>query len=554
MTAALMMTACSSDDNVVEATARQQGEVKTIPYTVTVGQAEDAGTRATVDSDMKTLKFAAGDKLYISGEFRTDVYGVLTLKSGDEGKTSGATFEGMLNFTGDVPADDAELRAVLVSSNNKGVQITSEGKVKDVDVWGHMKYPYDAYCATVNEAVEQYSNLIATSTYGAKSFTLTQQTAFLNFEITFEDGTTTGTARSFDVRSNNKTICNADVTTTTEGDKVVAKFVLPLSQTYLYSPTVRIDNKYEIPFNGADLKAKVYNVKKTQAEIAGDRFYIGHSKKVVFSPGNLQATYDGTSWTWKFAEHQWDYIGNAAGNTSVTDSSPFVSKSNVTVDLFGWVGESSTWDGVNQFGITSSSSNKEVSINGYGNTAERMKKEWNSTNLTIQNGGSYNWRTLSLGGEEGEGGCEWEFILSSRPSGATVNGTSNARYTYATINTDDGTGGVNGVILFPDGCKIISTSATTWSWINSNSNWGTKCTKAQWQHLEALGCVFLPAAGYREGNTVENAGSWGYYWSNATSLKASARDMHFYSGAMYLNAGGFGRHYGFSVRLVREVE
>lgn len=551
MTAALMMTACSSDDNVAEATARQQGEVKSIPYTVTVGQAEDAGTRATVESDLMTLKFAAGDKLYVSGiGSRTDVNGVLTLKSGDEGKTSGATFEGMLNFTGDVPASNTELRAVLVGSKNVGVQITSEDKVKDVDVLGHMKYPYDAYCATVNEAVEQYSNLIAESTYGAKSFSLTQWTAFLNFEITFEDGTATGTTRSFDVRSNNKTICNADVTTTTDGDKVVAKFVLPLSQTYLYNPIVRIDNKYEIPFNGADLKAKVYNVKKTQAERAGEHFYIGHSKNVVFSPGNLQATYDGSSWTWKFAEHQWDYIGNASGNISVTDSSPFVSKSNVTVDLFGWVGATSTWDDVNQFGITSSGA---YTLYGDSNN-EAMKKEWNSTNLTIQNGGSYNWRTLSTGGNENEGGREWEFILSNRPSNATVNGTYNARYTFATINTDDGTGGVNGVILFPDECKIISTSATAWSWINSNSNWGTKCTKAQWQHLEDLGCVFLPAAGYRNGNTVDNVGSWGYYWSNVSSTKTYARNMQFFYGGLSSNAEQFRRHLGFSVRLVREVE
>ena len=270
MTAALMMTACSSEDNQTETSAQQQqGTVKTIPYTVTVGQDEDDGTRSTVDSDMKTLRFAAGDKLYVSGEFRTDVYGVLTLKSGDEGKTSGATFEGTLNYTGNEPVSNDELRAVLVSSNNKGVQITSEGKVKDVNSWGHMKYPYDAYCATVDEAVEQYSNLIATSTYGAKSFSLTQHTAFLNFEITLLDDTAAGTTfntvvRSGDSGNNYVYLCNANVTTTTEGGKVVAKFVLPLSCQTISSPVVIMGDKVPIPFTGTTLKAKVYNVKKTQ--------------------------------------------------------------------------------------------------------------------------------------------------------------------------------------------------------------------------------------------------------------------------------------------------
>lgn len=270
MTAALMMTACSSEDNQTETSAQQQqGTVKTIPYTVTVGQNEDDGTRSTVDSDMKTLRFAAGDKLYISGEFRTDVYGVLTLKSGDEGKTSGVTFEGTLNYTGTEPASNDELRAVLVGSNNKGVQITDDGKVKDVNVWGHMKYPNNAYCATVNEAVEQYSNLIATSTYGAKSFSLTQHTAFLNFEITLLDDTAAGTTfntvvRSGDSGNNYVYLCNANVTTTTEDGKVVAKFVLPLSCQTISSPVVIMGDKVPIPFTGKKLEAKVYNVKKNQ--------------------------------------------------------------------------------------------------------------------------------------------------------------------------------------------------------------------------------------------------------------------------------------------------
>lgn len=39
--------------------------------------------------------------------------------------------------------------------------------------------------------------------------------------------------------------------------------------------------------------------------------------RVVFSKGNLQATYDGTSWSWGFAKNQWDFIGQAVANTSL---------------------------------------------------------------------------------------------------------------------------------------------------------------------------------------------------------------------------------------------
>ena len=72
MTAALMMTSCSSDDVQDWPTPT----TKTIPYTVTVSQ----GTRATVDEDLSTLRFAEGDKLSISG---TNVSGTLDMKSGE---------------------------------------------------------------------------------------------------------------------------------------------------------------------------------------------------------------------------------------------------------------------------------------------------------------------------------------------------------------------------------------------------------------------------------------------------------------------------------------
>ena len=259
MTAALVMTACSNDDSTIESPALQS-TVKTIPYTVTVGQGEAVGTRATVDSDLKTLRFAAGDQLYVSSDSRADLTGVLTLKSGDEGKTSGATFEGTLTYTGDDPDADLAIKATLVGSSNVGVKITDD-KVTGVT------YPTAAYCDDVNDAVKKYSNLTGTSTYGAQSFTLTQQTAFLNFAITFEDGTTTGTVLNAVVSNGGSAICTASVTTTEESEKVVAKFVLPVAKgTTLSSATVKMGDKEAISFGASQtLEGKVYNVKKTMA-------------------------------------------------------------------------------------------------------------------------------------------------------------------------------------------------------------------------------------------------------------------------------------------------
>ena len=259
MTAALVMTACSNDDNTVETPTAQQAIVKTIPYSVTVGQGGDATTRATVESNLKTLKFATGDQLYISSDSRTDLKGTLTLKAGDEGKSNGATFEGSITYTGDAPEGTTEIKATLVGSSNVGVQIT-DGKVTGVS------YPSDAYCDDVAEAVQKYSNLTGTSTYSSKSFKLSQQTAFLNFEITFVDGTAENTTLSTVVNNNSTDICTANVKTKKDGEKVVAKFVLPVaSGTTLSSATVKMGDKEAISFGASQtLTGKVYNVKKTR--------------------------------------------------------------------------------------------------------------------------------------------------------------------------------------------------------------------------------------------------------------------------------------------------
>ena len=252
MAASLMTTACSNEDSAIEAPV-QQSTAKTIPYTVTVGHGEAAGTRATVDSDLKTLKFASGDKLYVSG---TNISGVLNIQTGTG--SASATFSGDLTYTGSgTPADELELSATLVGSSNVGVQIT-DGKVTG------MTYPTTAFCTSVNDAVQKYSNLTGTSTYAAKSFSLTQQTAFLNFEITSSGSTGNYTAPAKFI-NNGSDFATANVTTVTDGGSIKAKFVLPVaSGTALSNATVKFGGKQITgSISDATLTAKVYNVKKT---------------------------------------------------------------------------------------------------------------------------------------------------------------------------------------------------------------------------------------------------------------------------------------------------
>ena len=281
MTAALVMTACSSDNDIVETPVAPQAK-KTIPYTVTVSD-DAATTRATVSDDPtnRQLYFASGDKLYITG---TNIQGVLDLQAGDEGKATGATFSGELTYSGSgSPADDLSLTATLVSAQQTvGTQVS-------VDAAGAVtvNYPTTAYCATINDAVQQYSRLTGTSTYGDKAFTLTQQTAFLNFEITFDDGTAAGETLSAVVSNGGSAVCTANVTTATESEKVVAKFVLPLAAgTTLSSATVTMGDKEAISFGASQtLAGKVYNVRKTLA--AASPYAVG---KIIGANGNIYAS------------------------------------------------------------------------------------------------------------------------------------------------------------------------------------------------------------------------------------------------------------------------
>jgi len=259
MAAALALTACNSDDKTTEAPPApscQQGEVKTIPYSVTVG-GDEAAMRATVDADLKTLLFAAGDQLYISAPGRDDVQAVLTLKAGGEGQTS-AAFEGQLTYTGDAPGDDLKPDAVLVGADNQLYTI-SGGRVTD------KTYPTTTFCKDVDEAVRQYSSLTGSATFASRSFTLTQGTAFLDFSITLLDGTEAGGSKSYTYYRAGSAVCSSDVTAENDGGNVVARFVVPVEAgDHFDHSELAIDGGGRISFGGsAEIKPKVYRVARS---------------------------------------------------------------------------------------------------------------------------------------------------------------------------------------------------------------------------------------------------------------------------------------------------
>ena len=296
MTAALVMTACSSDDSTTE--APQPTGVMTIPYTVSVKSGD--ATRATVESDNKTLLFATGDKLYVHGEEGSyNVQGILNIQTGT-GTSGPATFSGTLNYLPmyegtpypeNPPSETFPLYGMLISAQQtQDVEFSVSTEGAAATIWSN------DYCPDVATAVQKYSKLEGASTYGEQSFTLGQYTAFLNFVITFEDGTASNTTlRAVVKQKNNFTIGDADVTTEIESGKVVAKFVLPVpsSLTDLNGATVKMGDKPAllIANSSISLVGKVYNIKRTQKAVrALSSATASDIGKIIGADGNIYDT------------------------------------------------------------------------------------------------------------------------------------------------------------------------------------------------------------------------------------------------------------------------
>ncbi|KWW28322.1 MAG: hypothetical protein AUK63_1962 [bacterium P3] len=63
--------------------------------------------------------------------------------------------------------------------------------------------------------------------------------------------------------------------------------------------------------------------------------------------------------------------------------------------------------------------------------------------------------------------------------------------------------------------------------------------------------IFLPAAGDRRDDELDNVGSHGYYWSSSLNSDDPSRAWGFGFTSGYQIVGNFGRYYGCSVRPVR---
>lgn len=286
-------------------------------------------------------------------------------------------------------------------------------------------------------------------------------------------------------------------------------------------------NAYELYFNSYDLYPqnnyhRYYgqSVRLVQPQVEVNalpgKFSVAEEKKIQFSQGNLQ--YQASTQIWRFAENQYDIIGDANKNISASYSD--------WIDLFGW-------------GTGTNPTNTSTDYMQYDDYAD-----WGANK--ISNGGNIAnaWYTLT--------GDEWKYLFFTRPNAAALFG-------LGAVN------GQNGVILLPDNWTLPAGAAFTPSTENgmeldgtnmyknsSGSNYTDNTyTATEWEVMQAAGAVFLPAAGARSGNTVVNEGSGGYYWTPTSPGTLNANAVFLL--ANVLDVSSIDRSYGCSVRLVRDA-
>ncbi len=287
------------------------------------------------------------------------------------------------------------------------------------------------------------------------------------------------------------------------------------------------------------------------ADIGGE-FTVGPGKKIKFSKGNLQ--YQASTGTWRFAENQYDVCGLDNNNISPTYSG--------WIDLFGW--GTSGWN------------SKAVAYQPYStSTNNNDYKVGNATNKNLvgdcanADWGVYN--TISNGGYPQ---AMWR-VFTKNEADSLVNKRTNA----ANLRTKAIVNGVPGVLLFPDNWVTPSDIIIIMD-VKNNFN-ANIYSKEDFEYLEFLGAIFLPAGGYRKGNVTDQLGIadsetdidydtnsydnrkiTGSYWTSSYNKGTSAycvcfknknNDANFYNNVIYAPAN-CDRMGGCCVRLVHDVK
>ena len=479
-----IMMGCNKLDIVTEQTQQEEEPVISNTVTLTTTVSLDAATKALTAAGVKT--FAAGETMalvYKNMSSETVKAVSVALTDGDitnEGKSATFTFE--------------------LTDPNRTQNVTYIYPAAMANADGSVNY---AALATQNGTLATLASTLDLATYSAAwnagslpAATLENQLAILALTLKNSTGSSTITSGLTKVTvSDGTNTYTVTPTSSTFGTDVIYVAIRPTSSADISVTATDGTTNYTKSLTGKTYAVNNgYNVSWRMA-VAVPSFSVSDSKKVIFSPGNLQYNGSESTYKWRFAENQYDVIGT--WNTSTW------------VDLFGW----GTWTGSSPDPTKTSYTNSDYT--------------WDSADFSQENiladatQRSYDWYTLSKD--------EWVYVFNTR----TVNGGTGAGKSYTLKAT---VGSRMGIVLYPDNYT------------------GAVYSGSDWASFEAAGCVFLPAAGYRLGTSVSYVGSLGRYGSSTVNGSYAAYLVYFDSDDIFDPQLSGNRYYAGCVRLVRQVE
>ena len=238
-------------------------------------------------------------------------------------------------------------------------------------------------------------------------------------------------------------------------------------------------------------------------------FSVNSVRKVVFAKGNLQ--YQASSDTWRFANYQYEHIGDANENISKTYTG--------WIDLFGW------GTGNNPTLTSKDTINYQTFV------------DWGINR--IDGDAPNSWRTLSAD--------EWRYIFETRANANNLCG-------MACVNNE------LGLVLLPDDWVqpqdipfVPGLSSNAYDSFLLNRMAYKLCqnyySTRQWHEMESEGAVFLPKAGARSSGHVSS--SYHVYWTSASSPNSTSY-VFFANGVDIISS--INRSVGCAVRLVKNVK
>lgn len=294
------------------------------------------------------------------------------------------------------------------------------------------------------------------------------------------------------------------------------------------------EQDYTITRGNLTLKPKYKTVPLGAFSVGTDEE--GNARYVWFSKGNLQ--YQATTGTWRFAENQYDFVGNSSAGTVYDETGMKSNNQNAAADYTGWIDLFALGaNGYNDRMPYAYTTTNEI-------TADLTNDEYDWGRNEISGYAAGTWRTLSQ--------TEWEYLLNTRDNAAAKCGKAQIKLNSNTT--------VKCVVFLPDyynAENITFKSGKTQGFTDNQYDLQSETGMANFNALLQENALIMPVAGMRNGrnlvmtngnywtSSVNSTGAMGIAGTFGSSLTIATNDVSL--SAMPQSTG-----YGYSVRLASD--